>query len=147
MDRIAQFFSFRGRVGRQEYWLMVIANWVVLFAAGTVVVTVGGLGLVVAVPLYGLAMWAALARLVRRLHDRGRSGWWLLLMFGPLLVLSFLGAAASVSDEEAGLFFKALTLPFSLWILIDLGCLAGRPEPNRFGPPLARPGVSAEVFD
>lgn len=147
MDRIALFFSFRGRVGRQEYWLTVIGNGVVLFAAGTVVATVGGFGLLVAVPLCGLVIWAALAMLVRRLHDRGRSGWWLLPMVVPVFVLNFLGEAASVSDEEAGLFFKALTLPFSLWSFIDLGCLPGRPEPNRFGPPLARPAAAAEVFD
>lgn len=147
MDRIAPFFSFRGRVGRREYWLTVIVSWVVLFAAGTLAAVLGGFGLIVAVPLFGLVLWATLAILVRRLHDRGRSGWWLLLMLGPVLTLSFLGAAASTADKDAGAFFQLLSFPFSLWILIDLGCLPGKPGVNRFGPPLSRPAAAAEVFD
>ncbi|MEM8628242.1 MAG: DUF805 domain-containing protein [Pseudomonadota bacterium] len=44
---------------------------------------------------------------VRRCHDRGRSGWWLLLTFIPLFGL--------------------------VWWLIDLGLLAGERGVNRYG--------------
>jgi uncharacterized membrane protein YhaH (DUF805 family) len=58
------------------------------------------------------AMWVSLAGSVKRLHDRGKSGWWYLLMF----VLSFV---------IVGFF----------WWLIELGFLEGDEGDNRFGPP------------
>lgn len=147
MGRMAEFFSFRGRVGRQEYWLTVIATWVLTFAAGTLLPAIGDIGLVLAIPLYVLVVWATLAMLVRRLHDRGRSGWWLVLMMGPVAVLGALAELVSIAEPEAGQGLRLFTLPFYLWVLIDLGCLAGKPDVNRFGPPIRRPQAVAEAFD
>ena len=53
-------------------------------------------------PIASLAlMWVSFASVVRRFHDRGRSGWWALLYFVP-----FIGW---------------------LWILIECGFLPGKP--------------------
>jgi uncharacterized membrane protein YhaH (DUF805 family) len=144
---MAMFFSFRGRVGRQEYWLAVILGWVVLFAAAVLMADMGSFGPWVAGLLYLLVLWAMLAMLVRRIHDRGRSGWWLLPMAGPVVVLNALAGATSAADEHVSLVLQGLALPFSLWILVDLGCLPGTRGPNRFGAPLSRPGDAAEIFD
>ena len=87
-----KFASFSGRSSRSEFWwwaLLVSALWLVLGSAlvfawsSTVdqgfVVLVAGTAVVVACLLPTLAV------AVRRLHDTGRSGWFLLIALVPVL--------------------------------------------------------------
>ena len=46
---------------------------------------------------------------IKRWHDRDKSGWWMLITLVPIIG--------------------------SIWLLIELGFLAGTPGVNRFGPP------------
>lgn len=55
-----------------------------------------------------LSLWIGLAVYVKRCHDRGKSGWWLLLMLIP-----FVGI---------------------IWWLVDLGILEGQHGANKYGP-------------
>jgi len=60
-----------------------------------------------------LVMWILLAVAVKRFHDRDKSGWWVLIVFVPLIG--------------------------GLWYLIECGFLRGTDGPNPYGPdPLAR---------
>lgn len=74
----SRYATFSGRASRSEYW------WWTLFV---VLVTVGGA--MVNDTLSGLLSLATLlpflAVAARRLHDIGRSGWWQLVGFIPLL--------------------------------------------------------------
>jgi uncharacterized membrane protein YhaH (DUF805 family) len=83
-----------------------------------------------------LLTWICLATSVKRLHDRDRSGWWIV----PFFVLP------SFTDQIVQwLPGTMLDLPVSLalfvlciWGLIELGFLRGTGRSNRFGPdPLA----------
>ncbi|MGH3767239.1 MAG: DUF805 domain-containing protein [Pseudonocardiaceae bacterium] len=80
---LRQYTDFVGRARRQEYWMFTLFNtlaYLGLFVIGMVLHT-GLLGL-----LYGLAVLVpGLAVAVRRLHDTGRSGWWLLIGLIPLI--------------------------------------------------------------
>jgi uncharacterized membrane protein YhaH (DUF805 family) len=58
-----------------------------------------------------LSLWWFFAISIKRMHDRGRSGWWVLLMF--LLMFVIVG---------------------SIWWLVDLGILEGEEGPNQWGP-------------
>jgi uncharacterized membrane protein YhaH (DUF805 family) len=114
-DRAREFFSFDGRVGRQTYWLrslllsgLNLVAIMMFFAAPDAGFT--------ALPLFlaGGAMYlgnllAGLATTVKRLHDRGRSGWFMLVALIP-----FVG----------------------LWVLIEVGFLAGDQTPNEYGDPV-----------
>ncbi|HEY1728403.1 MAG TPA: DUF805 domain-containing protein [Candidatus Baltobacteraceae bacterium] len=80
----ARWLMFSGRAGGTEYW------WFVLF--GTIVFGLASLldhalferdALFWAISLVFLMPYLAVA--VRRLHDTNRSGWWLLLIFVPLV--------------------------------------------------------------
>lgn len=81
-----KYADFSGRSRRSEYWYFVLFNalisWALLFLGGVI-------GEVVGLALYGIYALAAiipsLAVLVRRLHDTGRSGWWFLIAFIPLV--------------------------------------------------------------
>ena len=144
LDKLLPYLSFKGRANRQRYWLTSLALAGLLLA----VMLIGIIPIVGAlVVLAGivLAVWAGLAVALRRLHDRNKSGWWLLIMYGPVMVLSALSEVASVSDPTAGTGFAALSLPFSIWMFVELGCLKGTTGANRFGPDPLQPEL-AEVF-
>lgn len=85
---IERYLDFNGRARRPEYW------WFFLFAVIVNVVTQAISGGSMLLSLIGLIITLGLlipgiAVAIRRLHDTGRSGWWLLLAFVP--VLGFLG--------------------------------------------------------
>lgn len=81
------FLNFSGRARRSEYWYFFLFNFVVqlLLSRSSLIFdillpTKMALGLArVLVSIYSLIVFLpALAVLVRRLHDTGKSGWYLL---------------------------------------------------------------------
>ena len=77
------YANFDGRASRQEYWMFFLFNVIFAFVAGFVD---GFLGLGFVYLLYALALFIpGLAVGVRRLHDVGKSGWFLLIAFIPLV--------------------------------------------------------------
>ncbi|AZZ98120.1 DUF805 domain-containing protein [Pseudoalteromonas sp. R3] len=103
---LKNYTEFKGRARRKEYWLFMLCNLIVMIVLGLVDMMLGmyseeaGVGLVSG--LYALAVIIpSIAVGVRRLHDIGRSGWWMLLTFvplvGPLVLLVF-----NVMDSKPG---------------------------------------------
>ena len=87
---LKNYVGFSGRARRKEYWMFVLFN--IIFAVVAMILdNVLGLaskesGYGPIYMLYGLAtLLPGLAVSVRRLHDIGKSGWWLLLAFIPLI--------------------------------------------------------------
>jgi uncharacterized membrane protein YhaH (DUF805 family) len=77
-------------------------------------------------------LWMYLAISIKRLHDRDRSGWWVL----PFLVLPVLHSHFEGSLPDS-YFFLPLSLAafvFTVWGFIELACLKGDASTNRFGP-------------
>ena len=73
-----KYADFGGRAMRSEYWWWVLFTIVVGIALALVSHLVAGLfHLAVLIP--------SLAVAVRRLHDTGKSGWWLLIGLIPLI--------------------------------------------------------------
>ena len=110
MDKL---FSFRGRAGRAEYWKFNIVFGVLLMIAGFIDGSMAPaddpfaystpwaqflVSLIILIP--GLAVG------VRRLHDRNKSGWWLLIGLIPVI-----GA---------------------FWLFVDCGLLPAKEEGNTF---------------
>lgn len=86
-----QYADFNGRARRKEYWMFALFNVIFLLIA-TVIDNVLGLKFNEQLPygytymLYALAVFIpGLAVGVRRLHDVGKSGWWYLLGFIPII--------------------------------------------------------------
>jgi uncharacterized membrane protein YhaH (DUF805 family) len=85
---LRKYTVFEGRARRAEYWWFVLFNIVISAAIGIVdtvlhlrVNDAGLLG-----SLYSLAVLIpSIAVAIRRLHDTNRSGWWLFLVFVPLI--------------------------------------------------------------
>jgi len=90
-----RFFSFDGRIGRKQYVSAMVGAVLVAYAlSGLLLVGTGvlpmwlvGILAIVVLAVDVLLLWCILALDVKRLHDLGRSGWWLLVGFIPLVGL------------------------------------------------------------
>lgn len=81
---IKNYVGFEGRARRKEFWMFTLFNLIISFVISLVEGLVGIAPMVSS--LYTLAVFLpSLAVGIRRLHDTGRSGWWVLLGFIPLV--------------------------------------------------------------
>lgn len=73
-----KYADFSGRAVRSEYWWFALALFLIYMAA-----------IIVSETLYWVAILAfflpSLSVAVRRLHDIGKSGWWYLIAFIPII--------------------------------------------------------------
>lgn len=80
---LKNYAGFSGRARRKEYWMFVLFNFI-----AAMVLMLLGLAIDSQIPyiIYLLAVTVpTVAVAVRRLHDTGRSGWWFLITFVPLV--------------------------------------------------------------
>ena len=103
MDLLYFLFGFDGRFNRAKFWLAVVLYTAVSlafaffaidtlrlldkdssfeFLGGGLVLWITGLSLAL------MVLWSSLATGVKRLHDRDKSGWWILLFLLAPIVLS-----------------------------------------------------------
>lgn len=116
-----RYFEFSGRSRRMEYWMFtlfgILVNAAITVVLGRTAYTSMGsfvwfdtrlnaVGDIVSGLFALFSLIPSLAVLVRRLHDVDRSGWWLLLVFLPIL---------------------------GWFVLFIFTCLDGTRGPNRFG--------------
>ena len=132
------FLSFDGRINRAQFWLVTLVALLALAPAGyasyvdpmaftdaTVVPVLGGIAAVAGIYLL-------LSGGVKRLHDRNKSGAWLLL-FGP-------GAAAIqwvgdlIAYDLVMLAFSVASFAISVWYFVETGFLRGTRGANEYGP-------------
>ena len=124
MDWKYLFTSFEGRISRQPFWLsvlaLIVAQWVVIIVLGMILGTsmMGSMDPEAAVSAMNRAMipmwiallvflYPALAIYAKRWHDRGKSGWWTLIILVPLIG--------------------------SIWFLVECGFLRGTEGANQYG--------------
>ncbi len=135
-DLVSLLCSFSGRINRAKYWLaavLYIVGFLVLaalaYASGSMLI------IIVLVILYIPMIISGIAVGIKRLHDRDKSGWWLLVFYLLPAVLNWLGTWIGMR-----LMFSLASFAVSIWMFVELGCLRGTVGPNRYGPdPLAGP--------
>lgn len=122
-----KYVDFQGRARRSEYWL-----WVLFLTAVEIVLILlaavmgngdpqsAGPELLLLILFWLAVVLPTLAVAVRRLHDTGRSGFWLFISLVPLI---------------GGI------------VLLIFFVLDGTPGPNKFGPDPKGRGGDAEVFN
>jgi uncharacterized membrane protein YhaH (DUF805 family) len=84
-----KYATFSGRARRKEYWMFLLINLVVSVALALIDSLIGsvsesGMGLLSSVYSIGVLI-PSLALSVRRLHDIGRTGWWVLISIIPVI--------------------------------------------------------------
>lgn len=112
MDILAVLFSFSGRIGRAQYWLGYFVQ-LALAALAWVCLLTGQqnqniLFFIIPIIIAPVVLWMALATMTKRYHDRGKSAWWILIAFIPIVG--------------------------PIWQLIELGLLRGTDGANDYGP-------------
>jgi uncharacterized membrane protein YhaH (DUF805 family) len=101
-----KFGEFNGRSQRAEYWYFFLFNFIIGIILGIIGGQFGnGLGFLSG--LFSLAtIIPGLAVSVRRLHDVGKSGWMLLIVFIPLVgmiwLLVLLATDSNPGDNKYG---------------------------------------------
>lgn len=129
-------FDVRGRASRREFWWFALfcfgASFVFSLAAGIyAAMTHAQLPwVVVNLPLLALVV-PTLTVFVRRLHDSGRSAWWLLATWAPA------GASAIASQvlpiDSPLLPATSIVLLVSATLTLVLAALPGSAGRNRYG--------------
>jgi len=158
MDWTTLLFGFTGRINRGRYWLAALiymAAWTTFIACSLVwlgglnidnLLSFAGAGLMIwliGFILFIAGTWSGLAVGIKRLHDRDKSGWWILLFWlGP----SVLGSWPAATDIGGGFMLSLAAAAIAIWAFVELGCLRGTPGPNRYGPdPLGSPALAPRV--
>ena len=109
----SNYATFKGRARRSEYWFIQLFLIITNVAVGAIDLVLmngdvdrfianGGGGIVGLVWIL-VTIVPALAVLVRRLHDTGKSGWWVLMGFVPFagaIVLFVFTVLDSTSGEN-----------------------------------------------
>jgi uncharacterized membrane protein YhaH (DUF805 family) len=140
-------FSFQGRLNRKPYWMTVLATVVIIILLIVFALVMfgeqdfwaGGLLLAVLAILYIPLIWISLAIGAKRLHDRDKSAWWLLLFYLVPSVLSTAGNHAG----DGGIILELVSFAITVWAFVELGCLRGTVGANRFGPDPLAPAMLA----
>jgi len=169
-----KLFGFRGRIRRQDWWMLTIllgiAQIIVTFALASIVSVahltpsapamtpfeaLAMLPLYVTLPIQLAFLWPTIALSVQRYHDRGASAWPLLAYYVLIYGADYIPASATA--WTAGLppalqpalpfVWPAISIALSLWFFVTLGFLDGTQGPNRFGPsPKGIGGAPQVVF-
>jgi uncharacterized membrane protein YhaH (DUF805 family) len=162
-------FSFNGRINRAKWWLLLLVLIGYVIAAIVIGMILGMISADLAM-IWGLIymigwlvmIYVILAVGAKRLHDRNKSAWWLLVFYGiPFLLglyaswsivsgmIGMGGMAAQGASQEQMMGSMMATMQqmwwvslvntiIGVWSLIELGILKGTTGDNQYGPdPLA----------
>ncbi|SEP29811.1 Uncharacterized membrane protein YhaH, DUF805 family [Flavobacterium sp. CF108] len=82
------YANFNGRARRKEYWMFFLANFIVSFGLGFIMGLLAP-SLALIANVYSLAVLVpSIAVGVRRLHDTGKSGWFILIPIYNIILLA-----------------------------------------------------------
>ncbi len=160
---LRKYFTFSGRARRSEYWWFYLFTIIVAIVAAVIDGAIVGWGNSDEGPVGALTSLALLIPSLsagwRRLHDTGRSGWWIgggilaIVAFAAILIV----ASAVTGFDDGGSFFGngiigVLVIVFLIGILIYaiamlvFMCQDSHPSDNKYG---ASPKYNsgASVFD
>ncbi|ROP56207.1 uncharacterized membrane protein YhaH (DUF805 family) [Enterobacter sp. BIGb0383] len=123
-------FSINGRIGRRDFWIW-IGIWVLAMVVLFSLAGGGMLSLQTAAFMLVCLLWPTAAVTVKRLHDRGKSGFWALMMIVAWMLLAGNWVMLTgIWEWAVGRFIPTLIM---VMMLIDLGAFVGTQGENKFG--------------
>lgn len=115
LDALKNYVNFTGRATRQQYWMYILFYILFYFIAVMLDINLGQFdeeemtGFISTIYTFGLLL-PTIAILARRLHDIGRSSWWILLILipvaGSLVILIFTLIDSQKGENEYGMSLK-----------------------------------------
>jgi len=105
IEVLKKYAVFTGRARRTEYWMFVLFNFIISIVLGYLARLAGGSNIIGSI--YSLAVLIpSIAVAVRRLHDTNRTGWWLLLLFipivGAIIIIVFMALDSDDGTNQYG---------------------------------------------
>ena len=146
MNFVNLFISPSGRINRAKFWIVVLSCVVFFIAVIGVTMAVSSsldtmfrTALIAYIPMIYVGVVSA----IKRLHDRNKTGWWVVLFYGAPLVLPLVAAVLPGGAETSVglLLLQLVSLIISIWALVELGCLKGTIGQNKYGPDPLAPDV------
>jgi uncharacterized membrane protein YhaH (DUF805 family) len=144
------FFQFDGRVNRAKFWIAAL-----IFAAINVVLAILGYVMDQSVVFQALnsmlgivILISSIAVGVKRLHDRNKSGWYLLLFYLVPSMLVVIGVLIGAFVEDSTIIATVLGLlafAIGVWAFVEMGCLRGTIGVNQYGPDPVAPATIPPV--
>ena len=136
MTVLQKLFSFQGRMRRRDYWIYNLLLLVVVVAIVTPLLLGFGIDVqdrrVEALTL--VVMWPSLALLVKRIHDRDKTGRMALIYWIPSLISTGLSFVPEWGFGGLKVFIDIGTGMVGLWFLVEFGFMDGTQGPNEYGP-------------
>ncbi len=106
---LKKYAVFEGRATRSEFWYFFLFNLIISTIISFLHIPILGFVYALGVLIPGLAVGA------RRLHDIGKSGWWLLIgpipLVGAIVLIIFAAMDSQPGDNEYGLNPKGMNTP------------------------------------
>ncbi len=119
---LKKYAVFSGRARRKEYWYFILFNGIICFVLGLIeglafvlrdgkgaLITpeMGEMSFSVLAGIYALAvLLPSIGVSIRRLHDTGRGGWWLLIslipLVGSIILLIYMVANSQEGTNQYG---------------------------------------------
>jgi uncharacterized membrane protein YhaH (DUF805 family) len=145
------YFSPRGRISRSQYWLRFVLPLFVISIILAILKAINGETATdkgpfstVTVVFQLVTLWPGIAILVKRIHDRNKSGWLAWLLYGPLIVafiFTIITIVVIFTSSESAAWGPGIvaglgwlvTLVVSIWFFVEFGCMRGTIGGNRFG--------------
>ena len=134
---ILNLFGFNGRIGRGMWWLAQVVGIPIIYLVGASLlvglvaaspaetaqdlnIVLGASMIFILVAAFITGVWINFSSTIQRYHDRGKSGFWSLMLFIPIIG--------------------------PIWVIIECGFCSGEDGSNQWGPPpgAARSSALAE---
>lgn len=123
-------FSIKGRTGRRDFWIWIIIWLVAMFC----LFTLAGSNLIdMQIAAFALVclQWPTATVVIKRLHDRGKSGLWaLLFILAWMLLAGNWAILPGIWQWMVGRFIPTLVM---VMMLIELGAFIGTQGENKYG--------------
>ena len=136
MTVVQKVFGFEGRLRRRDYWLLNLVLGVVVVAVLAPVFLVFKVEARDdrAQALSLLFLWPSVALLIKRIHDRDKTGWMAANYWGPSLLATGLSFIPEFGLGGLKVILNIITTVVGVWYLIEFGFLDGTQGRNAYGP-------------
>ena len=85
IEAIRRYFDFKGRSSRSEYWYFALIHFIILGIL-TILPELDNASTILYLVYYVVLLIPSFAVAVRRMHDVGKSGWYLLIPIYNLIL-------------------------------------------------------------